>query len=121
MKFGALLAIITFCAGAAFTLVDIGSDSVLALKYWNSSAGDNPIFAVLTATWIGLGGVSQLILVIIFLLRRDDRLDLLPKVTRIGLLLATTVLMGPVVINLYGAIYVFRNRNKEHVLESVKR
>ena len=123
MKFGTLLVIITFCAGAAFTLVDIGSDSALAVKYWNgrnSALGDYH-YAILTTTWIGLGGVSQLILVIYWLFRRVDRLDILPKVTRIGLFLATTVLMGPVVINLYGALYVFRNRNKEHVQESVKR
>ena len=37
MNFGVLLSIITFCAGAAFTLVDIGSDSALAFEYWNNS------------------------------------------------------------------------------------
>ena len=83
--------------------------------------GQNSIFAILTTAWIGLGGVSQLILFIYLLFRQDDRINILPKWTQIGLLFATTILMGPVLINLYGAFYVFQNRNKEHNQESVKR
>ena len=60
MKFGALLAIITFCAGAAFTLVDIGSDSALAFEYWKSSdivRGGNPLQMMENSKtgWINVG------------------------------------------------------------------
>ena len=50
MKFGTLLAILTFCAGAAFTLLGIGNDIYLAYEYWNNSYLINPRFFFLIRT-----------------------------------------------------------------------
>ena len=97
MKFGTLTAILTFCAGATFTLVDIGTDVALAYEYWNGSYFVRPYllcnetsnglcpvhnspYAILTTVWIGLGGSIQFLLVAYFLQRGDDRLDWLPEV-----------------------------------------
>ena len=97
MKFGTLTAILTFCAGATFTLVDIGTDVALAYEYWNGSYFVRPYllcnetsnglcpvhnspYAILTTVWIGLGGSIQFLLVAYFLRRGDDRLYWLPEV-----------------------------------------
>ena len=126
MKFGTLLAIFTFCAGAAFTLVDIGSDISLAYEYWDNSqyvrewlestetsngkdSWENTIFAFITAVWIGLGGVFQFLLVAYLLCRGDNRLTVLPTSVQILLLLCSPILLGPVVVSLYGAVFVIRN------------
>ena len=119
MKFGTMLAVLTFCAGATFTLVDIGADTFLAFEYWNISCNfnskvegwpsngirpfHNGIFAKWTTFWIGLGGIAQTFLVARFLFRGDDRLIWLPKSIRILLLLSSPVLLGPVIINVFGA------------------
>ena len=97
MKFGTLTAILTFCAGATFTLVDIGTDVALAYEYWNGSYFVRPYllcnetsnglcpvqnspYAILTTVWIGLGGSIQFLLVAYFLQRGDNCLDWLPEV-----------------------------------------
>ena len=122
MKFGKLIAILTFCAGAAFTLLDIGTDVSLAYEYYNYSYfvrgntgtshdldGALSLFAILTTIWIGLGGLFQFGLVTRSLCRGDDRLNWLPKSIRVLLLLCSPILLGPVVVSLYGAVFVIRN------------
>ena len=138
MEFATLVAILTFCAGAAFTLIDIGSDGLLAYEYWNNSyvvrdyvraehatnglySTHNSLFAILTTFWIGLGGIAQAVVVVYFFVRHDDRLNVLPKSIRIILLLSTPILMGPVVVNLYGASFVFRNANDAQLQENIQR
>ena len=131
MKFGALMAILTFCAGAAFTLVDIGTDASLAYEYWNNSemvrgllqsnglpTEVNAVFAILTTVWIGLGGLIQFLLVAFFLLRDDARLSWLHKSIRILLLLCSPILLGPVIVNLYGAIFVIRNIDNNNEIQT---
>ena len=126
MKFGTLMAILTFCAGATFTCVDIGADILLAYEYWNNSefvqgdlhaintsngmhASNNSGLSIATTIWITLGGLIQFVLVAYFLCRGDERLTWLPKSIRVLLLLCSPILLGPVVVSLYGAVFVIRN------------
>ena len=123
MKFGKLIAILMFCAGAAFTLLDIGTDVSLAYEYtheyWNDitiilpdlevALSVSSFFSILTTMWIGLGGMFQFGVVARFLFRGDARLNWLPKSIRVLLLFCSPILLGPVVLNLYGAVFVMRN------------
>ena len=78
MIFGLLLTIIRFCAGAIFSLIDIGGDALLAYNYWkysNNATADketeitpnglpiesNLILAGITTAWIR-GGHTGLFL-----------------------------------------------------------
>ena len=107
MKFGTLIGVLTFCAGVAFTLVDIGSDIKLAHEYCNGQRHNvHKIFFYLTTVWILLGGLAQFCLVAFFLLRGDPRLIWLPKSIRTLLLLCSPILMAPVIVNVYGVILV---------------
>ena len=139
MKIRVLLAILTFCAGAAFTLVDIGTDFALAFEYWSNSKilhpeyrnyadttndlqpHHNSVFAVLTTTWIGLGGVAQVIIVLYFSIRHDDRLEILPKWVRNAFLNWTAFLLGPVLVDAFGAYYVFQNASDERIQDIIER
>ena len=138
MKLGTLIAILTFCAGAAFTLVDIGSDAALAYEYWNNSdsvrgwlysnqtsnslsSAYNFVFAFYTTVWLALGGLVQFILVARSLYRRDVRLDCLPKTVKILLLLSSPFLMAPVIVNAHGVISVIRNSEDDRTQDSVLR
>ena len=139
MKIGVLLAVLFFSAGATFTLLDIGTDCALAFQYWNQSyilrpninpheettnwllPEDNDVFAMLTTTWVVLGGVAQAIIVHRFWKRHDRRLDILPKSIQIALLISTAFLLGPVVVDIYGAYYVLKNSNDERIQVSIDR
>ena len=134
MKFGKLIAILTFCAGAAFTLLDIGTDVSLAYEYYNYSYfvrgntrtshvldGALSLLAVLTTMWIGLGGLFQFGLVARFLCRGDDRLTWLPKSIRVLLLSCSLILLGPVVVSLYGAVFVIRNDDNIETKDDILR
>ena len=137
MNFGSLLSIIIFCAGATFTLLDVGSDALLASEYWYHSDKNhadergwttnklhyetNFIFACLTTAWFALGGFFQACWVIYLFIGSDSRLDVLPKRLQILLVVSTTVLMGPVVINIYGAYFVYHNANSGLLQEKINR
>ena len=68
-----------------------------------------------------LGGVCQVFLVIYLRCRRDFRLISLPPPIQILLLFLTPILLGPVVVNLYGAYFVFRQKNIHSIEEDVTR
>ena len=78
-------------------------------------------FAILTTSWIVLGGIAQIILVVYLSVCHNDCLNILPKWMQMALLLSTTILMGPVVLNLYGAFYVFRNESHNQIQDSIQR
>ena len=137
MIFGLLLTIIRFCAGAIFSLIDIGGDALLAYNYWkysnNATAdketeltpnglpfGSNLILAGVTTAWIVLGGFFQACYCVYLFARRDPRLRILAKPIQILLLASTTVLIGPVVINTFGAYFVYR-RNAGNLQEEIER
>ena len=131
MKFQTLAAILTFCGGATFTLVDIGTDVSLALEYWNSSnyvdgsssrvSTNNNAFALFTTMWIGLGGLVQSLLVLCFLCCGNARLKWLPNSIKVCLFLFSPILLAPVIANLYGAIYIISNPSKEGIQEDINR
>ena len=166
MEFRTLIALIMFCGGAAFTMVDIGTDVALAYEYWNdshfvrgrmnvtnyttlsngmaeyeywngsdlvsgwlnetqipngwgwlqtklTSNGMDPRansgFAIGTTVWIALGGLIQFILATRLLCKNEAHLNLLPKSIQILLLLCSPILLGPVVVNIYGAVFIIQN------------
>ena len=138
MIFGTILTIIRFCAGAIFSLIDIGGDALLAYNYWkysNNATADNEtentanglpfesnlMLAGMTTGWIVLGGFFQTCYCVHLFVRRDPRLGILAIPIQILLLTSTTVLMGPVVINIFGAFFVFRNRNADNLQEEIER
>ena len=138
MSFGTILTIIRFCAGAIFSLIDIGGDALLAYNYWkysNNATADketeitpnglpiesNLILAGMTTAWIVLGGFFQACYCVYLFVRRDPRLGILAKPIKILLLASTTVLMRPVVINIFGAYFVFRNTNADNLQEEIER
>ena len=134
MKFGTLLAVLTFCIGAAFTLFDIGTDASLAYVYWNGSyevhglstingigSHINSLFAYPTTIWIVLGGLSQFILIAYYLHRGDNRLSWLPKSIRYLLLPCSAILLGPVIVNLYGAFYDLSYADKSSFNDDILR
>ena len=163
MKFGSLIAILTFSAGAAFTLIDIGFDMKLAAEYWNDpyctvncrsiwddcmrncnctdffcfmncikirrdcflKCPNNPeemyLFFILTTMWIILGGLVQSILVARYLCRGDARLIWLPKSIRFLLLICAPILMAPVIVNVYGVIFVTRHADEDGIQDGVLR
>ena len=123
-----------FCFGAAFTIVDIGSDIALAVEYWNySKTGswsplennmnfeNNTIFAGLTTGWIVLSAVCQFFLVIYLKCRQDPRLIFLPPLVQFLLFLWTPICLGPVVIYLHGASLLICRRNIVSIQKDVTR
>ena len=144
MKFGAIFSIVMFCAGAAFTLVDIGTDISLAYEYWNNSYiingneyeyvefegeydyyslsdRDYSTYSILTTVWIALGGLIQFLLMVNFLCRDDGILNCLPKSIQILLLFCSPILMAPVVVNLYATFFVFHNANDASLQDAILR
>ena len=142
MKFGTLIAILTFSAGAAFTLIDIGFDMKLATEYWNSKGifgcfwnctnsvcnqicmtepEDVFLFFILTTVWIVLGGLVQSFLVARYLFRGDARLIWLPKSIRVLLLICAPILMAPVIVNVYGVFFVTRHADEDRIQDDVLR
>ena len=138
MKIVTLITVLTFCAGAIFTFIDIGTDFSLAYEYWNNSHVvrgrlghtstsnglnnvDNFTFGVLTTVSIALGGLIQFLVAAFLLLRDDNRLKWLPKPTQILLLLSSPILMAPIVVNLFGVIFVVRNADDDQIQDSILR
>ena len=138
MQFRTSMAILMFCAGATFTMVDIGTDISLAHEYWNNSgivrrwwseyetsnglhSYANFVFAIPTTVWILLGGLIQFLLVAYFLCRGDARLTWLPKSVRILLLFCSPILLGPVVVNIYGAVFVIRTNDDIRIQNVIPR
>ena len=66
-------------------------------------------FTILTLSWIILGGLLQLIVVCRLLYKRDACLQPIPTSIRILLFFASSILLGPVTVNVYGAYILFRN------------
>ena len=123
-----------FCISAGFTLVDIGTDTKLAHEYWDKSntgiynvtsspldPTTSAVYGLLTTTWIALGGLIQFLLIAFFLHRGDDRLKWLPKSIRILLLLCSPILLGPVVVNAYGAFFVLRHADNDEIQNDILR
>ena len=125
-----------------FTLVDIFTDISFAVQYlaisrshivkrlngrygyyrgeyFDSQSLD--IYAIFTTVWIalGLGGLAQFSLVANFLV--GCRLNKLPNSIRCILLLCSLFLLGPVVINVFGAIFVIRNADEVGIWDDVQR
>ena len=73
----------------------------------------------LTMLWIVAGGLSQAAFIIFLLIRGDSNLRLLTKPFRFLLLLMAPTLMGPVIVNLYSAIYVFRHSQNGNIKEDI--
>ena len=73
----------------------------------------------LTLLWILAGGLSQAAFTILLIIRGDSRLSLLTRPFQLLLLLMAPALMGPVIVNLYSAIYVFRYSKKENIKEDI--
>ena len=178
MEFRTLIAVLTFCGGAVFTLVDIGTDIALAHQYWNDSSfvrgrvnitnytrlsnglaeyeywnggdlvhgwlnetqisngrgwlvtkltsngigpGGNSFLAILTTLWIALGGLIQFIFAARLLYQNKDRLNFLSKSIRVLLLFCSPILLGPVIVNVYGAIFVIQNAGDNGVWNDIQR
>ena len=85
------IAVLMFCVGAAFTLLDIGSDLALAMEYYQNSyfihspptlnQTTNGLrrrfsgrFAMLTTIWIALSGMCQVIFVLYFMVCYDKHI-----------------------------------------------
>ena len=66
-------------------------------------------FAILTTSWIAAGGLFQFLIVVFLFYRRDSRLQVLPKCICILLLIASPVLLGPVVVYVFGVFFVIKN------------
>ena len=109
MEFKKLLGMGMFLSAAAFTCTDVGTDGLLAGEYGNSDKLDDWAFFILTVVWIALGGILQSVIVISFLCKRHTCLDPLSNSLRVLLLLSAPFLMGPVVVNVFGAYLVFQN------------
>ena len=139
MDFSTLTMIVSFCLGAIFTLVDIGTDALLVKEYysgiyvdnhreakWNETSNglageDNIRFASLSLIWMALGGFGQACVVLYLLFRGDERLHVLPKPLRILLLPTSLILMGPAVINIFATFYVIRHVGQLQLREKTER
>ena len=146
MELKTLIVLLTFCAGAIFTLVDIGGDLALAHEYWsycnetliypheqsktNETSNElsnglggvwSCLFAFPTTLWIALCGIVQFFIVARCVYRGDARLKVLPKPIRILLLCSSLILLGPVVVNVFGAALVLQNGNDDQRAEDMVR
>ena len=120
-----VIIILGFCLGAVFTMVDITSDGKLAYEFINNGSrlSNNSMwtqiqiqqffFGALTLIWIGLGGICQAVYIIYLLVVKDSRLHDFPSWIRCILLLSSMVLLGPVVVYVFGAITVLRSANND--------
>ena len=182
MEFEILATILIFCAAAAFTLVDVGSDGMLIdeyrnkylnppvvynasrwiyrrdinTSYWRNDPQQtylNPpvyfnecsttpfkndtelhyiscqyadpyfqfLFLCLTTSWVALGGLCQFSIVVSLFVRRHPSLELFGKPAQILLLCSSAILMGPVFVGVYGAVFVFINANKVNIKEDIEK
>ena len=82
------------------------------------------LFAILTTCWIFTGGLAQFCIILYLMSCRKDsqRLSILPKPIQIILLMASPILLGPVVVHVYG-IYVilFKKVEDDTIQLDVKR
>ena len=90
-------------------------------KCSDQSDSSNPIFAMFTTSWIVLGGLAQSFLVARLLFRGDARLIWLPKPIQILLLICAPILMAPVIVNVYGVIFVTRHADEDGLKEDILR
>ena len=90
-------------------------------KCSGQSDSSNPIFAMFTTSWIVLGGLAQSFLVARLLFRGDARLIWLPKPIQILLLICAPILMAPVIVNVYGVIFVTRHADEDGIQDDVLR
>ena len=79
------------------------------------------LFKRLTILWIASGGVLQTVIVIFLAFRHDPNLCALPKSVRVMTLISAPFLMGPVVVNVYAATYVFCNAEKNCLRAKIDR
>ena len=145
MEFQILLTILLFCAAAVFTAIDVGVDSLLVKehhdRFLNETGDPNSfdpelswtevilrvdpqiylLYERLTILWIASGGCVQFAVVVFLLIRRDPSLDLMPKPIRIVLLAMAAILMGPVVVNLYAALFVLRNAKSDNIQADISK
>ena len=143
MEFQSLFALLTFCTGVIFTSVDIGSDVALAQEYWSNcfkndsnktidnntaydpsnrlDAGDNCVFTMPTTLWIALCGIVQFFIIARCLYRGDARVKVLPKPIRALLLCSSLILLGPIVLNVFGAALVLQHTNDDRRTEDIVR
>ena len=76
------------------------------------------IYSSLTMLWICLGGLAQTITAIYFIQKRDLGLfSWCGKVLVVALLL---ILLGPVMVNVFGAVCIIRNKGKADFNQRLK-
>ena len=79
------------------------------------------VFAILTTTWIAAGGLFQFFIVLYLFRRRDSPLQVLPKWMRILLHVASLILLGPVVVYVFGVFFVMKNIKRKSIHEDIQR
>ena len=79
------------------------------------------IFAILTTTWIAAGGLFQFFIVLYLFRRRDSTLHVLPEWMRVLLLVASPILLGPVVVYFYGVVFVVKHIKNELIYGDIHR
>ena len=79
------------------------------------------VFAILTTTWIAAGGLFQFLIVLYLFRRQDSPLHVLPKRMRILLLVVSPILLGPVVVYVFGVVFVVKNIKNKSVHEDIQR
>ena len=129
MNCRSLLVIIILSAGATFTLMDVGSSAWFAYKFGSMYAMEKKnsgeidwvtnklvhytllilslnclLSARLQSAWFPQASY----IVYLFFIGLDSPLNVLPKRHQMLLLVSTTILMGHVVINIYGAYFVYQ-------------
>ena len=142
MEFAIVLTILLLCVSAVLTINDVGVDTLLVKEYHDrflNQTATKPfdanytwfeviyyvdpqiylLFKYLTVLWIASGGTIQSVVIIFLLIRQDPNIQLLPKPVRILVLVTAPLLMGPVVVNLYAAGFVFHNANKDNIQADV--
>ena len=141
MEFERLATILFFCAAAAFSLVDVGTDGLLIDEYRNKylnatvyptsfdeiffgqhrDARFHSLYMYLTISWVAMGGLCQFSIVVSLFVRRHPSLELFGKPAQILLLCSSSILMGPMFVGVYGAVFVFINANKVNIKEDIEK
>ena len=140
MEIKRLLRTSIFLLAALFSFIDVAADISLAREYFlygtcpphfrqghcqnvtthgnvtNNGKGHFRLgviweFFVLTSIWICLGGLVETVIILRQMCRRSDScLEPLTRPLRYLLLLTAPFLIAPVVVNIFAAFLVFRNR-----------
>ena len=79
------------------------------------------IFAILTTTWIAAGGLFQFFIVLYLFRRGDSTLHVLPEWMRVLLLVASPILLGPVVVYFFGVVFVVKHIKNELIYGDIHR